>query len=153
MDIVVLDATEDQLGQSQGKLTFLGPQTKPVPTVVFSAENHTPAIQAFVPFHLSRRPYQNDDLPYTVTFMVSRTEFMRLLKAVRPLVVMPGSGSDLISFTVVHESPNGKSGGEFMIKESLAEAFYRAAIGALSADNVAGQKALSDQAAKSGLKF
>ena len=65
MNSVILDATENQLRRSQAKLTFLGPQTKPIPTVVLFAEGHVPSMETFVRYHHARRPYENDDLPYT----------------------------------------------------------------------------------------
>jgi hypothetical protein len=154
MNTSVLEITADQLRTAQAKLTFLGPQSKPVPTVVFFIEGHLPSMEAFIPWHRSRRPYENDDLPYTVKFAVSRAEFMRLLQAERGLLAgSSSSGGEFISFTVVVETPSGGAGEEFTIREPLLEEFYKTAIGAMNPDNSAARQGLSGQATKMGLNL
>ena len=152
MNTSVLDATEDQLRNSQAKLTFVGPQTKPIPTVVFHAEGYAPSMDAFVRFHHSGRSYQNDELPNTIQFAVSPSEFMRFLRAVKPvLTASSSSGLELVSFTVVHQSVGGRTGEEFIIREPSVEQFYRAAMGALDPQNSNAKQGLRSQAAKMGL--
>ncbi len=154
MNASVFDATADQLRTAQAKLTFLGPQSKPIPTVVFFIEGHSPLMDAFVPFHRSRRPYENDDLPYTVKFAVSPAEFVRLLRTEKGLLAgSSSSGAEFLSFTVVVETPSGRAGEEFTIREPLLKEFYQTAIGAMNPDKLAARQSLSDQATKIGLKL
>ena len=151
MKTSVLDATEAQLRRAQAKLTFLGPQTKPIPSIVLFTEGYAPSLDAFVPYHRSRRTYAVDDLPYTLRLAVSSAELMRMLRAAKALLVGPtSSGPELVSFTVVNETPS-RAGEEFVIQESVVERFYKAAIGALDPKNSAARQALSAQAANVGV--
>jgi hypothetical protein len=154
MNVSVFDVTSDQLLTAQVKLTFLGPQSKPVSTVVFFIEGHPPSMEAFVPLHRSRRPYENDDLPYTVKFAVSRAEFMRLLQTEKGLLTgSSSSGAEFISFTVVVETLSGRTGEEFIVREPSLDEFYKTAIGAMNPDNSAARQGLSGQATKMGLNL
>jgi hypothetical protein len=154
MNASVFDAIEGQLRAAQAKLTFLGPQSKPIPTLVLFTEGRAPSMKTFVPFHHAHHPYDNDDLPYTVQFAVSRDEFLRLLRAEKALLTnASASGAELISFTVVIQTTGGIAGDEFVVKESQAEPFYRGAIGALNPENSAARQGLTSQALKMGLKL
>jgi hypothetical protein len=155
MNTSVFETTADQLRNAQAKLTFLGPQSKPVPTVVIFVEGHVPSIEAFIPWQRSRRPYQNDDLPYTIKFAVSRVEFVRLLQTEKALLTGSSpAGAEFVSFTVVVETVSGsRAGEEFAIREPLLEQFYKTAIGAMNPDNSAARQGLSSQATKMGLKL
>ncbi len=152
MNASLFEVTPDQLRSAQAKLTFLGPQSKPVPTLVLFIEGHLPLMKAFVPFHRSRHTYENDDLPYTAMFAVSRAEFVRLLRAEKGLLAgSSSSGGEFVSFTVVAEGVGGRTGEEFMIREPSLEEFYKTAIGAMNSDNSTAREGLSRQATRIGL--
>ena len=140
----ILNATEEQLKEAQAKITYLGPQDKPIATVVFFSTGHTVSMAQFAHVQESRAPYQNDELPYTTRFEVKPAELRRMLQAVRS-VLSRSDGMPLLSFTVMRNAATSIDGHEFRIGRNSAKAFYEQLIGALDPENAAGRQALTKQ--------
>lgn len=71
----------ESLKTAQAKLTWLGEQSKPVPTVAFYMDRLS--LECFQP-HQGDAAYLNDDLPYTRAFKVTPAQFEACLKAIQP---------------------------------------------------------------------
>jgi hypothetical protein len=141
----ILEATSQQLRQAQAKITYLGPQTKPIPTVVFGTEGWEIAKDAFI--KVQSRPYANDELPYTARFTVKPAEFNRILLAVKPLVLKEdvAKGGEFLSFAIVRQANGEYTGHEFRIGPLCGKQFYERIIGALEPENHLGRAALTKQ--------
>src|SRR5207245_363828 len=96
----IFDATESQLTSAQAKITYLGSQLNPIPTVIFSATGYKPRLDLFLEVQPGHEPYQNDQTPYTIQFSVDPSVFRRILLAVKPVVTRSAmkSGLDLLAF-------------------------------------------------------
>jgi hypothetical protein len=137
--------TDEQCRNAQAKITYLGEQTKPVPTLLFGV-GRTPSIAAFLKVQRSAAPYDNDTMPYTKTFTVSSEEFRRMLAAVQPIVAnIAEQRPDFLSFAVLCAGNNEVVGEEFPISRALGEAFYRALLTAVSPDNEMAKMMLTNQ--------
>lgn len=143
----ILDATEQQLKRAQAKITYLGEQTKPIPTVVFFTEGHKPSRNSFLKVQRSPHPYTNDELPYTVQFSVTAFEFRRILSTLKPVLTKEeiGKGPQFLSFSIVRENGSQIEGHEFAIGPSFGEVFYRRLISALEPKNEAARTGLAKQ--------
>ncbi len=143
----ILNATEEQLKNAQAKITYLGEQSKPIPTVVFFTEEHDFSMNRFTQLHRTHKEYDNDSLPYTMQFTVKPVEFKRLLHALKPLLSKEdiAKGEEFLSFCVVYKTDLGQEGYEFLINASSARSFYEILIDALEPDNEVGRKALTKQ--------
>lgn len=125
--------TNEQLRTAQAKITYLGVQSKPVPTVTFGIAGQAVVMARFLEVQLSQQPYDNDEMPYTKSFPVSVNEFQRMLAAAKPILVQLDTGrADFLSFCVVSGSGDEIVGKEFFIPSSRGESFYRALLGAVS---------------------
>ena len=146
----ILDSSEDQLKMAQAKITYLGEQTKPIPTIAFYTEGHRLAMETFVQFQQGQREYDNDSLPYTQTFRVTPVEFRRLLLAAKPRLIPAAKSANpnYLSFCVVRKEAGGQVGEEFWIEPAAGAVFHRAVMEALESQNDAGRKALAGQATK-----
>jgi len=127
--------TVEQLANAQAKLTYLGEQTKIVPTVALTVEGHKLAMVRFLSVQRTRKPYANDESPYTKTAVVSRAEFQRLLAGVQPIVDKSNVQPNFVSFTVVNGAGAALVGQEFFISRSDGKQFYAALLQALSPGN------------------
>jgi len=143
----ILEATAIQLKTAQAKITYLGEQTKPIATVVFSTEGYGVEINRFLKVQTSPEPYMNDGLPYTKYFTVTSEEFHRILSAVKPVVVKREDfhGRDFLSFSVTRETGTGIEGQEFCIGSHTGKEFYEKLIAALAPENHLGREILTKQ--------
>jgi len=147
----ILHATEQQLASGQAKITYLGPQTKPIPTVVLHAQDRDVSMEDFTEVQPTPEPYPNDPLPTTVVFAVTPAELHRMLLAVEPVVTATDAGGDaFLAFTVVRRERSRVTGAEWAVGPDAAPAFYRALIGALDPANAGGRAALTRQATHVG---
>ena len=146
MNESILGATIDQLRTAQAKITYLGTQSKPIPTVVFSTEGHHVDLQQFTSVQQLRKPYPNDELPDTMQFTVQPEEFRRILDTLKPVLAEndKASGPVILSFSVVRSTPTA-TGHEFRIHRDTARRFYAALVNALDAGNEPGRAALNKQ--------
>jgi hypothetical protein len=143
----ILSSTEEELKLAQAKITYLGEQNKPIPTVVFFTGNHEMSMESFVKFQKDSQAYSNDDLPYTKHVSVTAREFRRMLSAVQPTLTREAvpKGHELLSFCVVREIAGKVEGCEFRIGSALGREFYRNLLDALGPGNEPARAALSKQ--------
>lgn len=64
---------------AQGKLTYLGVQTEPVASVLFSAYTVAPRVELFLPLRSPGLHYGNDALAVTSNFTCTHEDFRRVL--------------------------------------------------------------------------
>jgi hypothetical protein len=140
MDHSIFGSSESDLKFAAGKLTYLGPQEKPIPTVLFSTVGYAPPLDRFALFQGGRKRYQNDDPGNIRRFSVTPREFHSILAAVRDLVKAPTGGRpDFVSLVLLEKDDQG---GEFQITRADGPAFYRAVQGALDRENELGRNLL-----------
>jgi len=142
----ILDATEQQLALAQAKITYLGEQEKPIPTIIFFTEGSAISLDEFLSVQRSSEHYDNDELPYTQKFIVTPTEFQRMLAAVKPIVTGADAdqGPEFISFSVVRKiNEETVEGHEFRIGRATGRAFFQKLIEALGTENQRGHELLS----------
>lgn len=72
--------TARDLRSLQIKLTYVGPQGKPLPTVVFTTFYHLIQLHWFLPLRRANLHYNNDDIA-AWTFTVAPDEILRVVKA------------------------------------------------------------------------
>src|SRR5262249_10300750 len=131
---------------AQAKISYLGEQTKPIPTVIFGLENREIDILQRLSREHPGALYTNDKMPYTKTFTVTEQEFRRMLSAVLPIVsTNRDSVPDYLTFLVLIGQGDTSQTEEFLITRSGSTAFYRALLGALAQDNKPGQVLLEAQ--------
>ena len=136
----IWDATDDQLKTAQTKITYLGEQEKPIPTIVFAVEGHSPSMVRFLNVQRSRKPYVNDELRYTKTFTVAVSEFRRILAAVRPIVTAPAPARpEFLSFSVLCGAGDAIIGHEYLIQRTHGKQFLEGVQQSLTPSNTAAQ--------------
>jgi hypothetical protein len=139
-------ASDEQLKTAQAKITYLGVQTKAVPTVVFAVEGHEIVMVRFLSVQRSVKPYDNDELPYTKRFGVSAHEFRQMMAAVKPVLdSITTQRPDFLSFTALSGAGNAIVGEEVLIPRPLGKPFYAALLGAVSPTNASAKEILSQQ--------
>ncbi len=139
-------ATDAQLSSAQAKVTYLGEQTKVVPSVAFSVAGHRLAMVRFLDVQRSRRPYINDESLATKQFAVPVDVFRRILLAVRPIVTPDEErGPEFLSFTVVTGAGAALVGEEHLIGQAKGKKFYTALLQALPPDEAQAQNIIRAQ--------
>ncbi len=116
-----------RLSHVQVKLTYLGEQTKPVPTVVFGAIGRLIDLQAFGGLRKAGIDYGNDELPRIESFVVTVDELHAMLQAAAlPAVTQGQRDGSWVSFMVLDNAPPGIKGVEAILDPQEAEALVRA---------------------------
>jgi hypothetical protein len=143
----ILDATESELATGQAKITYRGPQLKPIPTVAFTASGHSLQLNQFIVVQQLHEAYPNDETPYIKQFSVEPTEFRRILSGVKPVLIalIPKKGPDFLSFTVTHETGGRIVGQEFHIDRSAGSEFYEELLDALEPADEIGRALIQKQ--------
>lgn len=128
----VLDLAKGEVQWAQGKITYLGEQTRPILTVVFStAESACPtSLEHFVHLQRSSKPYSNDRLSSVMRFTVPQETFKRMLGKVSGVLADKDAfeGRPIISFAVMLSVDSHPKGREFLINRPFGERFYAALI-------------------------
>ena len=140
-------ATKDQLNRAQGKITYLGSQSKPISSLVFYSKNFKPTLDRFVEFQNKREAYANDNLPVQRRFSVTPTEFHRMLQAVKHFTskVEAAKPPDFLSFAVAIENDSRTFGQEFRIEMADGRKFYEKLIDSLDQNDKLGRDELIAQ--------
>lgn len=143
----ILDTNESQLTSAQAKITYLGSQLKPIPTVIFSSAGYQPQLERFLEVQRGHELYQNDQTPYTMQFSVEAAVFRRILVAIKPVVARPSaaSGPEFLSFSVLREVAHKVEGHEFRIGRTTGAEFYERLLGALDPEDTGGRAAVTKQ--------
>jgi hypothetical protein len=142
----VFGLTEEELGMASGKITYLGAQTKPVVSVLFSVGNYHPPLELFREFQ-EGVSYQNDQDGAIAEFYAKPSEMRRFLASVQPMVNRPLPREDerFVSFVFIYDTGNSYDGLEILIHRRHAMEFYSRLLEALSPDNAPGIIAIKRQ--------
>ena len=142
----IMRASPESLGSAAAKITYLGPQEKPIRTVMFSTVGNEVPSDRFADFQYGRRHYQNDVDANIDRFSVTPIEFHRILTALRNVVkTSEGERPTFLSFTVITKSDGNFQGAEFHIQQVAASGFYKVLRNALDPQNEAGRDILATQ--------
>ncbi len=141
----ILGATETQLESAEAKITYVGPQEKPIPTVVFSSKGYELSLDRFTEIQYKHKHYANDDNSNVIRFSVTPAEFRRMLLAVKPIVtkVSAEARPEFLSFAVIREEHGQFYGEEFVIGRAPGRAFYDSLCASLDRHNEYGRRTLS----------
>ena len=142
----IWNIADDKLSSAQAKFTYLGEQEKPIPTIVFSVEGHSVSMVRFLGVQQSKRPYTNDEFPYTKTFAVTFQELRRFLEAAKPIITgIARQKPDFLSFTVVAGAGDAMVGQEFFVPRSHGKQLLHALQASISSSNTAAHAILTAQ--------
>ncbi len=145
----ILDPAEKGFDQIRMKLTYIGPQTKPIPTVILRIQDLNVGKESFYPVQRDYKIYGNDTGPYVNVFNLSPTEFKKILTAVKPLLKnsnRENTDSDRVSFSVVSQTaPGNFMGKEYFISTEFGANFYQKLVESLKDSDLDVQKAISAQ--------
>jgi len=131
--------TTTQLTTLQVKLTFAGPQEKPIQTVAFTATGNTLDLSKFVPFQRPGIPYGNDE-GNVRSFEVSVQELQSMLQKVAqiPAVVSGGVANSIyVSFAMVSSVTPITKGFEAVLNFTDSGALFQALRSAFDGDAAA----------------
>ncbi len=110
--------TATDLRPLQVKLTYIGPQTKPIPTVVFTTFYHVPVLDWFFGLRTPGLHYNNDDIALW-NFTVTPEEMSQVVNAMAKSDIVPEnreSGDPLLSLMMaVQGSRIGRVGFEAVL--------------------------------------
>jgi hypothetical protein len=131
-----VELTPDALTYCQAKLTWVGPQTKPIPTLVFSTFHRLPELAAFAPLRTPGLHYGNDE--HAVWhFAVEPAEAARVLERLRGAVEGAASEPAAVSLMV---DPGRAGGFEAVLDLESGRAAARAAADGLDESNGLGRR-------------
>lgn len=144
----VLNPKADQLNHAVAKITYLGEQTTPIPTVIFYIGKSFPGMRQLLSLQRNNTSYANDTMPNVAHFSVTPAEFKTMLAALEPLLtnIQENPHEKFLSFVIAYPTMyNLAEGSEFKIGKKQGEDFYARLIGALSSTNKPGADTLSKQ--------
>jgi len=107
----------EQLRTLQAKLTYVGWQEEPIPTVAFTSPFNVLDMAKFEPFRRPGFPYHNDDYPDILTFNCSTEELQRIIKSVGEIeAVRRGEViGECLSFMMYNTTPAGEKAHEAIL--------------------------------------
>ncbi len=130
--------TATDLRPLQVKLTYIGPQTKPIPTVILTTFYHVPVLDWFVGLRTPGLHYSNDDIALW-NIVVTPEEMSQVVKAMaKPDIVPEGreSSDPLISVMgAAQGSRIGSVGFEAVVNRDQFSVLSEAVRNALDSTN------------------
>jgi hypothetical protein len=130
--------TPTDLRPLQVKLTYVGPQTKSVPTVVFTTFYHIPVLNWFVNLRTPGLHYSNDDIALW-NFTVAPEEMSRVVNAIAKPGIVPEnleSGQPLLSVMMAAQGSRiGSVGFEAVVDRNQFRVLSDAIRNALDSTN------------------
>ena len=147
MNDSIFTVKAEQLIRAQAKITYLGEQSKPIPTAIFFSKGFTVELEKLLSVQSDPTPYSNDRLPYTKSFAVSPQEFHRILSSVKSILEGTDAAQkpEFLSFTVTSDTESGLIGQEFGLNYGQGAGFYSALIEALDSNNIQGHEIILKQ--------
>lgn len=127
------------------KLTHVGEQTGPVPTVVVQVYFYLPSLEKFRSFQSPGVSYVNDELPTILNFATSPDEFSRALEKTDQVRKTASQGQPSLSFVTIVDAPEGIKGAEILFTYDGGVELHRALADAIDQDNKIGQLVLQKQ--------
>ena len=144
-DFLALDDAE--LETLQVKLTFVGSQTKPTATVVFTSTENILDMDGFLPYRRPDIHYGNDEIVVDA-FVTSVPELRRVIEAVYQIPGARRSGTvdgEVISYMMQASPPSGDIGFEAILNDVDAGRVLQAILDSLDVSNVAGRDAMTQE--------
>lgn len=143
---VLSQATSRDLHHAQVKLTFVGLQTKAVPTLAFSSFRHLLDMSLFVPFRRPGVSYANDDTQVWC-FSVEPDEMAHIVSSLAQVEALRPSHEpaepSLSLMIVLHDSRLGNLHLEALLSSADAGRVSRAIRDALRRDNGLARRVLA----------
>ena len=140
--------TAKDLRTLQVKLTYVGPQTKPVPTVVFTTFHHIIRMDWFLPLRRTDLHYDNDDIAvwnFTVT-PGEMKQVVTMLAGLETLQAPHETEAPFLSLMLVlQDSRLGEVAIEAVLDQDGAEVVTRAIRDALDENNGLGRNVVDLQ--------
>jgi hypothetical protein len=142
----IMQASPESLESAAAKITYLGPQEKPIRTILFSPMLDETRLDRFAKIQFAHRLYPNDVPGNVDHFSVTPLEFHRVLTALRDVVeVREGERPTFLSFAVIRQDDQRFKGAEFSIQQTTARRFYKILRDALEKENEPGRRMLLTQ--------
>jgi hypothetical protein len=145
---VLLQATGTDLRSLQVKLTYLGAQTKPVPSVVFTTFHHLIRMDWFVPLRRPGLHYGNDEIAVW-NFTVTPDEIKHIVETISRVEAVRKRGETedacVSLMFILQGSRLGRSSFEALLDLDGFEAVTSALRNAIDEDNGLARKVLNLQ--------
>jgi len=134
----------EQLRTLQVKLTYVGPQRRPIHTVAFTSDLNVLDMERFRPFRRAGFHYGNDDLPSNWTFTCSPEELQGMIKSVGEIgAVRQGKViGECLSFMMYNTTPQGDRAFEAILDAETSELLLSKIKAALAPGNKEGIETL-----------
>jgi len=138
------DFNLEQLRTLQVKLTYVGIQEEPIPTVAFTSSFNTVDMEKFRPFRRSGFHYGNDDLPNIWTFTCSPEELKGMIDAVGEIeAVRQGEViGEFLSFMMYNTTSEGDKAFEAILDAETSKLLLSKIRAALDTGNTGGIETL-----------
>ena len=138
------DFNLEQLRTLQVKLTYVGIQTKPIPTVAFTSHFNALDMAKFKPLCRPGFDYGNDDLPNIWTFTCSPEELQQMIKSVGEIeAVRQGEViGEFLSFMMYNTTPEGDKAFEAILDAETSKLLLSKIRAALDTGNTGGIETL-----------
>lgn len=134
----VLALLKGEFDWAEGKITYLGTQTRPILTVLFSTPD-APArrtLDDFTRYQNQPQAYGNDRLSHIRRFTVPPALLRRMIPKADLVVDKQASSTNAqLSFTVIVSVGNTVKGHEFLLRSENGEAFYKALMSAFEEEH------------------
>ena len=145
---LLYQGTARDLRTMQVKLTYVGPQTKPVPTVVLNTFYHLIRMDWFSPLRKSNLHYDNDEIS-VCNFTVTPEEMKKVVTALRQVKALREPDETKLPYLslmiVMYESRLGQFASEIVLNRKGAESVSSAIRDSLDVDNGLGRKVMDLQ--------
>jgi hypothetical protein len=126
-----------------GKLTYLGDQEKPVPSVFFHLGVTTAGYETFIPHQSKGVRYSNDTLGNARHFAISKQEQAAILANLATITPGDPPPTPRWALVVVQIAPSGPRAIEWLLNDARARQVVNAITRALAPENEAGRLILS----------
>jgi hypothetical protein len=125
-----------------GKLTYVGEQSKPTPSVIFHS-GATPPEGLFLPFESPSVSYLNDSVVQPRVFGISQEEQVRVLRALASSSLAQAGTSASWALVLVQVEGEQRRRAEWLMDRAICKQIVRLIAGALSDGNSQGKQSLS----------
>jgi hypothetical protein len=142
----VLQRSEMELAHSMAEITYLGLQTKSIPSIFFKTDWPDGTVVLFEKIQ-HRRSYRNDGRGQRADFLVTAKEMRTMLNGIGKLVYQAQfpDADGFVSFSVLRESGGAYEGCELFIGHDERTKFYETLLASLDPKNETGRKRIKFQ--------
>jgi hypothetical protein len=125
------------------KITYLGDQEKPVPSVFFHSAGTATGYEVFVPCQSEGVDYSNDTVGNAGHFFISKQEQSSVLANLAAITPVSPPGAPRWAFVMVQISPSGPRSIEWLTQDGGARQIVNAITRGLASENELGRQILS----------